>query len=597
VIARAALAVYILVSFALSQSLPTPEKPAAGADSKRTELIMHSLERVNSEVQALRLAENRAIGYAVTGALYWSFDPKRSRQLFRSVGAELITCDLEAESDVRENPVTRGIEAIEYNPLRAQLLALVAQHDAELSLELLVQTRPGRLAEAMLKSPRQVPDPSAKLTGYDAMSQQISREVALEQSLALIAADQDPDMAILMVRDSIVKGVSYNIMPLLKKIAAKDEKKARDLATEVVKSMLQIDMVKNRQYVQIVESFLKTDIRESTAENKFIAFSEAELKALAGKLFETLMQLPTSTTLIMLTNQALPSLRRFLPEKIGELEQRTLYNQKTLSSQIPASQQRKIWDPAASPEELIREIGRTQDDAEKAAGNRMLLSMLAQITDHSTAKRLVDQIQDGKVRASALQQLERIRTGEIIAAGKLDDARLAVKALTDKKAKIRGLVRLALRYQKAGSEKDLQNAKEAMKEARALTVDLPDSGEEIDELVELVKGYIVVDPNIAFQLLEGLVAPIDEYVQAAAIVSKYEKRKTEFKKGELIMKMSGLQGSTQPLFRYMPQLQALGCLDLARMNLLIDRFSRADERTFIRLFVLQAYTTDLSLAK
>jgi hypothetical protein len=66
----------------------------------------------------------------------------------------------------------------------------------------------------------------------------VSQEIALEQRFAVLAAEQNPDKAIKLIKESLAKGISYNVLPLLQKLNQKDEKKASALADDVVKKSL-----------------------------------------------------------------------------------------------------------------------------------------------------------------------------------------------------------------------------------------------------------------------------------------------------------------------------------------------------------------------
>ena len=57
------------------------------------------------------------------------------------------------------------------------------------------------------------------------------------------------------------------------------------------------------------------------------------------------------------------------------------------------------------------------------------------------------------------------------------------------------------------------------------------------------------------------------------------------------LKIKG-QNYDQPLFRYIPQMQALAKANLEKMNALSDRFARNDSRTIVRLYVIQGFLKD-----
>lgn len=78
--------------------------------------------------------------------------------------------------------------------IRSEILPLVANHDAELALDLLIQTRPAKLAEAIAKAAMPNKAMATDILNMDRVK--VGQELALEQRFALLAADENPDKAI-----------------------------------------------------------------------------------------------------------------------------------------------------------------------------------------------------------------------------------------------------------------------------------------------------------------------------------------------------------------------------------------------------------------
>jgi len=47
---------------------------------------------------------------------------------------------------------------------------------------------------------------------------------------------------------------------------------------------------------------------------------------------------------------------------------------------------------------------------------------------------------------------------------------------------------------------------------------------QLNDLMEVVKGYAIINPNEAFRIFDPIVDQINEIVQATAVLSKYNKR-------------------------------------------------------------------------
>ena len=83
--------------------------------------------------------------------MYWKFDEKRARELFRNSGNDIIVANAEAEKDKKadDDPF---YAVFELGNVRNEILPLIAKHNADLALELLTQTRPAKITEALAKA-------------------------------------------------------------------------------------------------------------------------------------------------------------------------------------------------------------------------------------------------------------------------------------------------------------------------------------------------------------------------------------------------------------------------------------------------------------
>jgi hypothetical protein len=161
--------------------------------------------------------------------------------------------------------------------------------------------------------------------------------------------------------------------------------------------------------------------------------------------------------------------------------------------------------------------------------------------------------------------------------------------LNKKKTQIQKLVALAMDFYKKDTEKDRETAVNLMKDAKKMTNEYPEDEDELNDLMELVKGYAAVNPIEGYRIFEPFVDTMNDFVQASATLSKFNKRSSYFKKGELLLQVKGNSYDGLLLFRYINQIQLLGKADLNRMSLVSDKFGRTDARTLVKLFVAQGF--------
>ena len=585
------------VSFAQTPPVQTsPTESQSEKEKTQKELEKRALEMIDQaagEATTLKLAQNRAIIYALAGDLYWRFDEKRARALFRDAADEIIAANAEAEKEKKDSD-DPYYAFYEFGGVRNQILPFIAKHDADLALELLVQTRPANIAEALAKAAQ----PNAK-QGGDFMSfnpdqARARTELALEQRFAVLAAEQNPDKAIKLVKDSLAKGISYNVLPLLQKLNKKDEKKAASLADDVIKKISDTDLTKKTEELGAAIRFLQYATNPNALKNpkeKKFKFSDEQLRSLADKIADTFLQPTNSLEMTMAMTSVMSDLEKIVPQRTALLKQKQTEAMKNLPPELKRFQeQEKLWNPNSMPEEIIAELPKL-NEFEKSQAYSSLAYKIGQIEDETRARKLIEQIPDEKTRAAATEQVESSKINRTAKDGKLDEAKKLISNLTKKKTQIQKLVALAMEFQKKNTEKDRETAANLMKDAKALISEFPEDEDEINDLMEVVKGYAVIEPSQAFRLFDPIVDQINDFVQASAILSKYNKRNRSFKKGELVMQVSG-GWENLLIYRYIKQMQMLGKADLDRMSSLANKFSRPDSRSIVKLYVAQGFLTE-----
>lgn len=589
--------ILLISSFSLGQAAPA----AANAESQKKkkeldDLVVRILDQTIADAGGLRLHQNRAVAYAMAGDLYWKFDDKRARDLFRSAAGEIVAHNLEVEREKLESagsdPYMYVYEFVDPNDVRPEVLPMIAARDAGLALELLAQTRSSALAAAMARAG----EPGIQggdFGTFNPTTQRVSQEVALEQRLLMMAAGDDPEKTAALIKESMGRGVSYNILPLLQKLHKKDAKKALDLGAEVLSKLAASDLAKGQVEMRTALNFLQYAVRPLAAPNSKeppFVFPESDVKDLALALAGVLVLPAKSMAMASMLNSALPTLEKLVPERAAALRQRAAANKKNLPDEYRAREQReRLMNPNLTPEQLVSEIRKISNENERVDLYRNLIGRINQMTDDARANRLIDQIPDERFRLSAREQYESMRAGRIRNAGQFDEARRMASTLSDKNQKIRTLVSIAVQMHRRGGPKNVESANEIMTEAKLLTSQVPQNEDELAGLMDVVNGYAAIDRETAFQLFEPVIEQFNEMVHAGAVLSRYNKRDRTYRGGELVLRVNGFPGAGIPLFRYLNHLQTLGRTDFERMNALADRFARNDTRTIVKLHVLQGF--------
>lgn len=604
---RNILAPVLVLAFAFAIAIPgqTTESPSDKDEKKKAleELVLKTLDQTIADVPGLRLAQNRAVLLAICADLYWKFDEKRARELFRDSANDLIAANADVERETVAQAMDEGMVLdsiaglMDQSDQRGDILRLAAKRDGDLALEMLYQTRSAKLADAMSKAAAATGD--TKL-GYDVLGAvtgqaKVAQENALEQQLQLLAAGEDPEKVAKSLKDNLAKGANAGMLSQLQKLFEKDPKKAAELAADVLKKAGDANIAGNQQDLMTALNFLQYSTRPAPpaaaadGRSKAFAFPEAGLRDLANKVLNALLQPSKSMITQMAAGQAIPVLEKYVPERIGLLKQKDAEYKKSLPSEMRGAMNLgKMYDPNTPAEDVLAQISKATNDNDKRQLYPILTQKISQITDEARAKRLIEQIPDDKTRATAQEKFDANRINEAISAGKVDEARRLINTLTNRHTRLQRLVALSTAVQKKGTEKDIELAQSLMKDARSLSSDYPEDEDDLADIMQLVSGYAAVDADTAFRLLEPVVTEFNDIVQASAVLSKYNKRDRNFKNGELVMKVNGAPGGII-MFRYVPQLQRLGKADLDRAVSLADRFTRNDARSLVKLYVLQGF--------
>src|SRR3989440_3053283 len=205
--------------------------------AKRQELEKKTLSLLDETIGAawsLKLPENRSYVLTKAADLMWPHDEKRARNLFwEALNSLNLPGNQALDASTPKNPPandtanpsptkTRTKEQAEalnlyYATLqtRHEFLRKVAQRDPQLALDMLHASRP--------PLPRQI---AGAFLPVD--------ETDLEQELTNEAAARDPKRALQIARESMAKGLTYQILNLLDQVLQKDEEAGSQLAGEII---------------------------------------------------------------------------------------------------------------------------------------------------------------------------------------------------------------------------------------------------------------------------------------------------------------------------------------------------------------------------
>ena len=586
----------ICVFAAAAQTSPT--QPQSEKDKAAQELEKEALklvEQAATEAGSLKLWQNRALIAAMAGDLFWKSDQKKARSLFRDAANELVLGN-QIPKEKRKDYYEDYAWWQEASPRRAVLL-MVAAYDADLALEMLLDTRPADL-QAAIDAYNQPPVPAQQnKTQVQAIKEQQNKmraqqEIQLEQQFAVKAAEQDPKKAAKLIRDSLGKGFSRSIADLLRKINEKDEALGKELLEEVLRKLVDADFKQKEDAMSLTSHFLLQSfspelMKTRDAKFKPLKIEDKDLKPLAVKMADYYLSVTDFNQLWNLT-QIIQITEKYAPEKAALLKQKETEMKKLIPAEWRGWQEanKLITDPNTTAEKLLEE-------AEKFAGWEQY-ELYRTAVDRAVAAGTTDKIRatlqtlsDSKQRNDALDYLDGKISDKAIKDDKLDDVQKIVAKSASNSAKVKLLVNLAVGYQKKNTEESHKRAVELMAEARKLVGDMPESREEVNDIMKIIAGFAEVEPEKAISLLSPLTDMANDTLTAYALLSKYNKSENMFKQGELIfMQIFGFGGN--PNTQYGKELKLLAAADFDKVAGLIDLLRRDDVKVFMRILLAQA---------
>jgi len=214
---------------------------------------------------------------------------------------------------------------------------------------------------------------------------------------------------------------------------------------------------------------------------------------------------------------------------------------------------------------------------------------LLQTGQTERARQVITQNLSGTERDRLLSLLDRGAIARALEQGKLDEAKQLVSGIRAKERRASALAQLAAGVAAKG---DRKAALSLLDEARGLINRQPDNQKEIEALLEVARGYALVDPARTFELIDPLIDQANEMLAAAALLEKFGSGPGLFKKGEMVLQ-PGLTGGVGGLYgQYVKALAELARADFERTRTAADRFGRDELRIMARLIIAQSVLSD-----
>lgn len=601
------IAVVLVSSFILAQESPTAsnaEKEKAQAEKEKKAVAI--IEDISGQISLLKTPDNRALVLASIADLLWKRDEKRARQLFRQSADEIAASNnapAENKSSAENMMFAFGRNA---SP-RPDILRTIAARDAELALELLFVTRSANVAAALASYNRSQPKPTAATKDpADMMERQQNRFVAenelrLEQSFSEKAAENDPQLAAKMMRESIAKnGVTSSVFGILQKINSKDNELAVKLLSEVNQKLVGESYDGENEKIPLAIDFLRkfyidadkdaAKSKDKEKDKKTLKLEPAAAKELANKLADAFLKTDSGRAMSVYfqLRMAMFIIEKIVPERVAPLKQKQDAMKKSLPEEMTAFDG-IFGDGEQSPEKSVDNAAKMPVQM-RGFMYRNAVEEAAKSGNLEAVRASLSKAPEGKERDEAIAYLDSKAAEKKIEDGKIDEARKIIDALGSKKEKVERLVQMAIIFQQKNTKEDKEFAAKLMTEARGLIDYSPEDEDAANDYLRIVSGYAYVEPATAFSMLDAFADQANELVNASATVAKFDKNNPNFKNGELIL-TRGLPRIGGKVLGYGKEAKLLADEDLDRLQNIAGKFQRPDAQILLKLYIVQAFFT------
>jgi hypothetical protein len=555
---------FLLFSLILLFSVNVFAQNTDDAVKEKQERELKLLEQILTDAKNLRLPENRAYVFARAGNTLWLADEKRARKLFQDAISELLAAQMEVQSEKFNN--RQYFQALIYGQTpRLEIINLIGSRDAELAIDYLEKTRPPVIAEAV-QNPKN--DNSSSIQQY------ARGEVALEQRLLGLAAEQNPQLAIKAVRDSMKRGISYETLNLLGKIYSKDPQTADKLAEEVAEAFLSLDFAKYSQTAETAGYFVAQMGRQRTPDEKSVKISDELLRRVVTKMTDDWLNPKNPQPYGYWTCMAV--VEKLFPERAARLKKKLESNNKQTSNE-ESERYTKLMAAETAPEEMLAQAEKFQssyrNEIYRAAANKYANS--GNIVE---AERIMQTNISDEQSEHYLVQMYVNLSYQLAGQGKYEEANNYINRITDEYQRINALISLANSAYGRNQKENQKLAEGILNQARALMAAPPETQNDFNAAALLATAYVPFDAGESFRILESLLPMLNELMQANYVLMKFRSY-GGLRQGEIQI----LGGNNLGAYNVENTLRLLKDKDFERTLQFANGFERLETRLWLQM--------------
>ncbi|MDQ3491393.1 MAG: hypothetical protein M3449_10070 [Acidobacteriota bacterium] len=571
----------VLMLLLLSAGIFAQSEDEAGKTKEMERRKMVLIESMLADSRELKLGENRAIMFARIGGRLWDLDQKRARDLFQDAISELLGAQAAAEAGRKPGQQN---ELLAGQSTRPQILQTIATRDAEFALQSFYKSRPALIERAISNSKAR----NTKIGNHPGTDRQYAQtELQLEQMLIRMAADQNPEKAIALLKAALKSGISGETLGLLQKVFEKDPAAAKDLASEVAGQLARKPFIISDQLdyqtIQVATSILSEHVRDRPATEKALWFDASQMASLAERLIAFHIDkgnqfgYGTGPQIVLIAEKLAPA----SVEKLKQVEKtmpRYGGGLRYYSQDLEVS---RLLNGETPVEQMLTEASKlsvtSRTQIYQAAANR-----IGSAGDISRARNLLSEYLSDDALENAENSLNWTYTQHLIGADRFAEAEALIDEFPDSN-RINALISLANSVFNRDEQKHKSYAAALIEKARAQLPPKPETNAEMSNMIQIISAYSRIEPTEAFRMIDALIQPINEIAEASVIVNGFQGSSYSVRQGEMIVS----QGNSLGIYFDTSIFRNLSQIDFDRTLNTIGGLSRREMRLSFKQQLLE----------
>lgn len=556
------------------------------------------VDEIVSGAWGLKLPENRSFIQASAADLLWKHDEKRARILFwdalNSLGLKMNTAE-EADTKDAKDPKSKNAQTktqsnenaqkvyLEAYSIRRNFLIRIARRDPQLALDMLRATH----------QPPIPPNPNYRLPD----------DSDLEQEIANQAAERDPKKALQIARESLAKGVTFQLLSLLNSLNQQNQDLATEFAGDIIEKIHTVDLSTDPDAFWIGTYLLqasrtpKSDGEKAENENFATAswhqlkLSDDQRRELVELLADAASSASAHPNLAGGLSEIMPEIQLFAPERVASIRAKMAQVNATLNKDQQDWKTYESLFRTGTPEQMIHAANSTNGEQRQALYREAVSVAVMRNQADSLRETINAEVGDESQRKTLIDSLDAEEIGAAVYQGNVEELQKLLPTIRLREQRALAMAELAMMLDKKGRHDE---ALKLLQDARPLIKIDFNSDTQSRAFLAVLMAYALIDPPQAFTMAEPIIDRANDNISKLLLFDKIV-HSGAVKNGEIIMQDPGVPLDFA-LIKYGRGVVALANADFTRTKALADRFQRNEIKIMARLVIAQSILRSMEVS-